>query len=247
MNLRSAQRSWGAGVSIVPMSLLADTELTERSRLVYAVLSGIVDQGRAPDTRMVARLVGCQQRSVEKSLDELAERGHVTLHHTGEGDDARLVLRDGVDPLPVAETTNRVAVAGKPVDEDEQAMAHAVIDEFNRQAGTRYSIATEKWLRMIVARMRKHPDLSLEDYARVIEGLVQGPRWWDQSDEGVPPTPNLIFGNDAQFERCLSRVTAHGGNGDWSARQMMEAAAFLAQAQMEEEQWGSHQIQAGTA
>jgi hypothetical protein len=243
MNVRSARRAWGAGVALVPMSLLADAELSERTRLVYAIMSGLIDQGRAPDLRMVARFVGCQQRSVEKSIDELAERGHISVHQTGDGDDVRIILRDGVDPLPVAQTTARAHVGGKAIDEDEQAMAHAVLEEFNRQAGTRYSITTEKWLKMVVARMRKHPDLSLEDYSAVIEGLVQGPRWWDPSDEGAPATPNMIFGNDAQFDRCLSRATATGGNGEWSARQMLDAADFLATTQ--EDSW--QQIEAGSA
>jgi hypothetical protein len=227
MNIRSARRAWGAGIATVPMSLLADTELSERTRLVYAVVSGLVDQGRGPDLRIVARFVGCQMRSVEKSIDELAERGHISVHPTGDEDAVRIVLRDGVDPLPVAETTAKVVVSGKAVNEDEQAMSQAILDEFNRQAGTRYSIATDKWQRMIVARMRKHPDLSLEAYSGVIEALVQGPRWWDASDEGVPPTPNLIFGNDAQFERCLSRLTQTTNSHDWSARQMLEAAQLL--------------------
>ena len=227
MNIASARRAWGAGIAPVPMSLLADTELSERTRLVYALVSGLVDQGRSPDLRIVARFVGCQLRSVEKSLDELSARGHISLHPTGDEDSVRLILRDGVDPLPVAETTQKVVVSGKAVNGDEQAMAQAVLDEFNRQAGTRYSIATDKWQRMIVARMRKHPDLSLEQFSAVIEGLVQGARWWDPDDDGVPPTPNLIFGNDAQFERCLSRLTQTNNSNDWSARQMLEAADLL--------------------
>jgi hypothetical protein len=53
----------------------------------------------------------------------------------------------------------------------------------------------------------------------------------------------MIFGNDAQFDRCLSRATATGGNGEWSARQMLDAADFLATTQ--EDSW--QQIEAGSA
>ncbi len=57
-------------------------------------------------------------------------------------------------------------------------------------------------LRMIVGRMREHPELSVGDHEHLIRDAVAHPWWKDGTN------PNVIYGNGNVFESCLEAALA---------------------------------------
>jgi hypothetical protein len=77
----------------------------------------------------------------------------------------------------------------------EGELATGIIEHFNLTAGANYSVAA--YGGMVAARVREHPELTLEDHRRVI-GLNLGAPWWDG-----PPSPRVIYRDAAAFESAL--------------------------------------------
>lgn len=88
----------------------------------------------------------------------------------------------------------------KPVTIREGELATAVLIEFNRVSGRRYS--SKGALSKIIMRIREHPDVTLAGHTAVIEHSFRHP-WW--SGEA---SPSVIYGNDALFERSLNAAAA---------------------------------------
>lgn len=86
------------------------------------------------------------------------------------------------------------------VTDSEFALAIATLVEFNRQAGTRY--ASKDFVAKIVMRHREHPSLDTTDHARVIAAALRDP-WWSG-----PPSPSVVYGNAALFEKCVHATAA---------------------------------------
>ncbi len=70
-----------------------------------------------------------------------------------------------------------------------------VLEEFNRAA--QHSYAAPKWLAMVEARCREHPDLDLAEHAAVIVRNFATP-WWGDS-----PSPAVLYTDAAGFEKAL--------------------------------------------
>jgi hypothetical protein len=64
-------------------------------------------------------------------------------------------------------------------------------------------LASTDWLAKIVMRLREHPELGYDDHVEIILANLNHP-WWSG-----PPTPSVIYGNGAQFERAMM-TQAHG-------------------------------------
>lgn len=82
------------------------------------------------------------------------------------------------------------------VSEDDGNLALGVLAAWNRLAGQ--SLRSKEWLAMIVKRVREYPELGLIEHEHIIESSLANP-WWSRA-----PTPSVIYGNGAQFERCLA-------------------------------------------
>ena len=129
------------------------------------------------------------------------EKGRNPQHEKGAiRDAAHIGAPEDTAGKSVETSGNRQARAGarvarRPVTEIEWALAAAVLDAFNRLAGTGYTLAAH--YTPIVGRIREHPELGTADHAGIVEEALRRP-WW----EGAPG-PAVVYGNAAQFERCL--------------------------------------------
>ena len=89
----------------------------------------------------------------------------------------------------------RWKVDKREVTEREEALARLILGYWN--AATGQSLTNRDWLAMIVMRLREHPELELGDHQVTITSVLANP-WWSGS-----PSPNVIYGSGAQFERSL--------------------------------------------
>ena len=69
-------------------------------------------------------------------------------------------------------------------------------------AYTSRRLTGKDWLRMIRARIREHPEVTLDDHKQAI-AAVHAQNWWDP-----PFTPNLVYGRSDTFEKALLAVGA---------------------------------------
>lgn len=94
MNGKSGQKVNGKSghehYSRTPDSVLYDKELSFGARCVYAVLAGAVHQGTTAKVgqRLIARKLGMHQETACLCLQELRDRGHITV--VGEGKARRI-------------------------------------------------------------------------------------------------------------------------------------------------------------
>jgi Helix-turn-helix domain len=90
------------------------------------------------------------------------------------------------------------SVAGKVVSSLEHEMASAILAAFNDAAGK--SFGGQEWRRSIIMRLREHPELEAADHQSIIARQFEHP-WWSGD-----PTPSVIYGNGAVFDRALNGV-----------------------------------------
>lgn len=97
----------------------------------------------------------------------------------------------------------------KQVSSSEALAAVAVLQEWNQQ--TSQALTSKDWIGKIILRQREHPELTEDDHAAIIASTLNGDRWWKG-----PPSPSLIYGNGAQFERSMEQArqaTTAGARG----------------------------------
>lgn len=78
----------------------------------------------------------------------------------------------------------------------EQELSQQVLAAWNTLTGQ--VLTNRDWRSMIVSRLREHPELELADHERVMKAVLAEP-WWQGA-----PSPNVIYGSGAQFERSLT-------------------------------------------
>lgn len=82
------------------------------------------------------------------------------------------------------------------VDPAHNVLAQDVLALWNQL--TEQSLTSKDWLRMLVMRIREHPELTLADHEHVLRASLASP-WWRGA-----PSPNVIYGSGAQFERSMT-------------------------------------------
>lgn len=206
-------------------------------RLVLLVLADHANKdgtGAWPSVKTIASEARLSERQTQTCLRLLAEAGAITetgtSHHgtriwtvnmtRGGADFApgeRNSAQEGVQsdagggaetaPEPSLQQPSREpsvigprTVDRRPVTDTESTLAQGVLASWNIQTGQR--LASNDWLAKIIMRIREHPDIDLDGHAEVIALSLSEP-WWRG-----PATPSVVYGNSAQFERCLLRLTA---------------------------------------
>jgi hypothetical protein len=219
------RRDWDGDIAVVPTSVLSNTSLSREARLLYAIACGMT---RYPGDPAVAKMLGVRQTSLPKFWAELTSAGMAELVTDVIGGSDVYVLKgtwwDTVPAAPAvaAPAVTRKVVSGKAVSDDERLLAEGILAHFNQVAGTRYTLNNDH-LRMLVCRIRNYSSVGLQEHQQIIERFFEGDRWWTGR-----PGLNLIYGNDAQFERCWEAI--HGGTGrggSLSARDMLRAASSM--------------------
>jgi len=121
--------------------------------------------------------------------------------HTGEGA-ANRKRRTGSKNTDSGGGRRRLrTVNGRVVEATELELAHDVLETWNRLTDQRLSATS--WVRMVLKRVDENPELGLDDHERVIEAALADP-WWRGR-----PSPNVVYGSDAQFERSLLAAEAY--------------------------------------
>lgn len=92
------------------------------------------------------------------------------------------------------------AVDRKTVSDEEDELARQILAAWNTATGQK--LGAQTWLAKIVMRIREHPDATVADHQAIIAAALADP-WWSG-----PPTPSVVYGNDAQFERSIEQVRA---------------------------------------
>lgn len=119
--------------------------------------------------------------------------------------------------VAIARPANRPeTVARRPVTDHEYETAVQILEVFNHVAGTAYS--SVDWVAKIISRLREHPGLTIEAHDVVIRRAFAGKHWWTG-----PPSPSIVYGNAAHFERCVHAVLvdpAGPGSGGLTAEEM---------------------------
>lgn len=98
-------------------------------------------------------------------------------------------------------------VDGKAVTPPEYEDAVAILNAWNGATGQ--ALRSTDWLAKIVMRIREHPELPIGDHVDIILANLNHP-WWTG-----PPTPSVVYGNGAQFERAMMATdygTTAGGD-----------------------------------
>lgn len=108
------------------------------------------------------------------------------------------LARDGAEVILAAQTDGpeRVwRVDRKPVKWEHARLAAEVLSAWNELTGQ--DLRARTWLAKIVMRIREYPEATLADHRYIITTNLEDP-WWKGE-----PTPSVIYGNDAQFERAI--------------------------------------------
>lgn len=187
------------------------------------------DTGRCdPRIRRLAADTELSERSVQRALAELEERGFIERHERYRDDGGRrsdlftfpALAGEGVAVSPPPGDTESgqepgssepgTSVANAPdvqgqrhwrvdrkvVTPAEDALALAVLAVWNEHAGQ--ELRARGWLAKIVMRIREYPEATLADHAHIIHANLARP-WWSGA-----PTPSVVYGSDAQFERAIT-------------------------------------------
>lgn len=134
---------------------------------------------------------------------QISEGGRPPVAHPqAEGGPPTRAILPG-EPSETEPTTEGVApfkgimVDRKRATHEESRLALDVLAKWNELAGQ--NLKSVDWLRKIIMRIREHPLLEDHHYYEIMERVLSDPQpWWRGA-----PTPSIIFGSGAQFERSL--------------------------------------------
>ena len=93
-----------------------------------------------------------------------------------------------------------------------------MLGAWNRLAGQ--DLRSRDWLAKIVMRIREYPEATAHDHEHIIRANLADP-WWSG-----PPTPSVVYGNGAQFERAIqtARAALEAGDADERLARIVEDA-----------------------
>lgn len=110
--------------------------------------------------------------------------------------DPEVPTQDIVPPV----SPPRMSVDRKPVDSLEMANAERILAYWN--GVTAQTLTAKTWMSKIIMRTREHPDLTVDDHCAIIRvALDEQHKWWKGH-----ATPSVVYGSDAQFERCMMQA-----------------------------------------
>jgi hypothetical protein len=202
------------------VELLDDYELTTLdyvTQLLYdrlLLLAARTDNNIPLDPAYVCRMVSIEEPQVAVGLDKLLEQGFLVLAERKRSASKVIAKRSAEASLEKrreeTDTEKRqnppnppraekpMKVDGKVVSDQERMDAKSILQAFNEVFGT--SFASREWLSKIVMRLREHPASSVADHRAVIQRSFDAP-WWTDS-----PSPAVVYGNAALFEKAASAV-----------------------------------------
>lgn len=127
-------------------------------------------------------------------------------------------VREGANDSSSAVIVSRRGwkVDRRVVTDAEDEDARAILHDWNVMTGQ--ALTAQGWLAKIVMRMREHPELAVDDHHRIIEASLADP-WWRGA-----PTPSVVYGSDAQFERCIATAQQGSSRGGQAAFDVARAA-----------------------
>jgi len=129
-----------------------------------------------------------RQRSVVKGAKSGAERGQPIAPQPS---------TEPLEPSLVERARKPATVDGKPVTAREHDKADIILGIWNEYAQKPRPYSGVDYRRAIIMRCREHPEMDRHAHRAVIEKNFRNP-WWDE------PTPNVIYGNSATFERAMN-------------------------------------------
>lgn len=188
------------------------------------------DTGRCfPSVRRLAEDTEFSERSVQRALAELEGMGYIVRGErlredgsrstdeftfpslSGEGvrESPPAPVRESpleleVQNLPSTSVANAPSVDGpksvnrKATTDLERHRARQILRRWNEAAGQ--DLRADDWLAKIIMRLREYPEATLADHSLIIETALANP-WWQG-----PPSPSVVYGNGAQFERSIAAV-----------------------------------------
>jgi len=98
----------------------------------------------------------------------------------------------------------------RTVSADEAQIAAVILHAWNERTGQR--LRAKEWLAKIIMRIREYPEATYADHVLIIEAALANP-WWRGA-----PTPSVVYGNGAQFERAIQETRAQRHEDDRIAR-----------------------------
>lgn len=181
-------RSWCAVETIAHEARLSRSQVQRCLRQLESA-GAIVETGKGPK--------GTHEYRVEMRGPQIAAGRKLRPEPSLVREDLDVVTHEG--GVQGGEARRPARVDRKPVTMAEHRLATEVLDAWNRATGQ--SLRASATLSKIVMRIREYPDLGLAEHEHIIQVSLERP-WW----RGVP-SPSVIYGNDAQFERQLAEAS----------------------------------------
>jgi hypothetical protein len=115
------------------------------------------------------------------------EREDTALFDENSLDEAGRAREAGPEPMLGGGRHVGKVLLGRRFTSGELEIVHIVVRSFNRLAGTKVTLKPREHVRLVLGRVREHPELQASEWDRVIEANLAEP-WWDG-----PPSLNVIF------------------------------------------------------
>lgn len=103
---------------------------------------------------------------------------------------------------PPARASAALTVDKRRASVEEMELGGTLLEMWNGLSGQR--LRSPDFVKLFIRRCREHPEVTLEQHESLIRSLLTDPDPWWQGH----PSPNLIYGSSAQFERQLTTLEA---------------------------------------
>lgn len=191
-------------------TLCGKTRLSER-QVQYALRGlekdgAIVNEGRHRTstqrygTNVYRVVMGAETAPFDESKGAIHDNGRVQPT----APDPSLEQPSSVSVANAPDTHGPRTVGRRPVTQHEHRLSLDVLADWNELTGQ--ELRSVDWLVKIIGRIREYPEATRADHRYVIERNLAHP-WWTG-----PPTPSVVYGSGAQFERAV--MTARQAEGD---------------------------------